>query len=72
MSTFTGVFLIFRPAEVHIIPDEYVSPQSAPSNGTSLDDTGQNKDPLERAPHSVDLDITLEDKAKVQDSMWDY
>lgn len=48
-----------RPTKLYMADTAVTSPQS------SVETSGASRVPLERAPHSIDLDITLEDKDKV-------
>lgn len=46
--------------------DSVISPPLSPTGASGADsNVPPTRAPLERAPHSVDLDITLEDKDKV-------
>ncbi|KAJ7310195.1 hypothetical protein OS493_040155 [Desmophyllum pertusum] len=49
---------IKRPTKLYMADSAIASPKS------SVGSSGATRAPLERAPHSVDLDITLEDKDK--------
>lgn len=51
--------MITRPTKLYMADSAITSPQSP------LEPSGATRAPLERAPHSIDLDITLEDKDKV-------
>ena len=57
------VTLLIRPTKLYMAKSAITSPQSP------VEPSGVKKVPLERAPHSIDLDITLEDKDKVRVSM---
>ena len=48
-----------RPTKLYMADTAVSSPQSP------VETSGATRVPLERAPHSIDLDITLEDKDKV-------
>ena len=50
--------MITRPTKLYMADTAVTSPQSPVESGAT-------RVPLERAPHSIDLDITLEDKDKV-------
>lgn len=51
--------MITRPTKLYMADSAITSPQSP------AEPSGATRGPLERAPHSIDLDITLEDKDKV-------
>lgn len=53
--------MITRPTKLYMADSAITSPQSP------VESSGAARAPLERAPHSIDLDITLEDKDKVCD-----
>lgn len=57
------LLMIIRPTKLYMAKSAITSPQSP------VEPSGVKKVPLERAPHSIDLDITLEDKDKVRVSM---
>lgn len=51
--------MITRPTKLYMADTAVTSPQSP------VETSGATRVPLEREPHSIDLDITLEDKDKV-------
>ena len=51
--------MITRPTKLYMAESAVTSPQSP------VEQSGATRGPLERAPHSIDLEITLEDKDKV-------
>jgi len=57
------LLIITRPTKLYMANSAITSPQSP------VEPSGVEKVPLERAPHSIDLDITLEDKDKVCDNV---
>jgi len=59
-------FIITRPAKLYMADTAITSPQSP------AEPSGATRGTLERAPHSIDLDITLEDKDKVSVHMSFY
>ena len=59
LSSFCFVFLSNRPSKLYGADASVSSPKG------SLGSSEATRAPFERAPHSVDLDITLEDKDKV-------
>ena len=53
------LLMITRPTKLYMADSAITSPKSP------VEPSGATRAPLERAPHSIDLDITLEDKDKV-------
>lgn len=60
------LLMITRPTKLYMANSATTSPQSP------VEPSAVKKVPLERAPHSIDLDITLEDKDKVRVNMSIY
>lgn len=59
------IYLLLRPSKLYMSDSVNTPPLSPLGSSATQSNVPTTRAPLERSPHSVDLDITLEDKDKV-------
>lgn len=59
------IYFLLRPSKLYMSDSVNTPPLSPLGSSVTQSNVPATRAPLERSPHSVDLDITLEDKDKV-------
>lgn len=59
------IYFLLRPSKLYMSDSVNTPPLSPLGSSATQSNVPATRAPLERSPHSVDLDITLEDKDKV-------
>ena len=65
LKLFNFMIYFLRPSKLYMSDSVNTPPLSPLGSSATQSNVPATRAPLERSPHSVDLDITLEDKDKV-------